>query len=104
MIRGIAKPYAARVRDGSNTITTAAFSSNHVQSNIHSLVRKLFVIFFVPKIWEFAASSILVSGCRHCIIMIANSTKQIQCKFRNAQIFGQSYIFWEIATLALFFD
>ena len=62
----------------------------------------LFLLFFVPKIWEFAASSILVSGCCNCIIMIANSTKQIQCKCRNTQIFGQSYIFWEIATLSYF--
>ena len=31
MLRGIAKPYAARVKDGSNTITTAAESCVQIQ-------------------------------------------------------------------------
>ena len=38
MIRGIAKPYAARVKDGSNTITTAVSQKIFIQKVIAALV------------------------------------------------------------------
>ena len=38
MIRGTAKPYAARVKDGSNTITTAVSQKIFIQKVIAALV------------------------------------------------------------------
>ena len=38
MIRGIAKPYAAKVKDGSNTITTAVSQKIFIQKVIAALV------------------------------------------------------------------
>ena len=38
MIRGVAKPYAARVKDGSNTITTAVSQKKNIQKVIAALV------------------------------------------------------------------
>ena len=38
VIRGIAKPYAARVKDGSNTITTAAYSNVNAPIHIDKLL------------------------------------------------------------------
>ena len=38
IVRGIAKPYAARVKDGSNTITTAVSQKIFIQKVIAALV------------------------------------------------------------------
>ena len=66
MIRGIAKPYAARVKDGSNTITTAVSQKIFIQKVIAALVC-IALDFTAPSLLSGISSNVIIQhtdeGC-----------------------------------------